>query len=396
VYHEVYLDNNSTTRLSPEVRDAICLAADARFGNPSSEHRSGELARRAIARARDCISRLIQAHTHTVIFGSGATELNNWVILNALERDPTWHLVVSTVEHSSVLEVAAGLESQGVRVTRISVNREGIIQLEELRDALREGASLVSIQWVNNETGTIQPVQEISRICAEARVPYHCDAAQAVGKLHVDVSDRRIDFLTFSAHKMHGPTGVGAMVLRDRSQISPMLYGGAQEYGLRAGTENILGIVGFGRAAETRAVELQRVINHTGHLRDHFESEIKSILPSIRINGCVSHRVSNTTNVQFPNLDGAAIVALLDREGIRCSQTSACTSSRPQPSHVLVAMGLSEEEAYSSVRFSFCDHNTLGEVGYTLGKIGSIIQKLQSQLHRTRPTVAAGGTQHEV
>ncbi len=396
MYHEVYLDNNSTTRISTEVRDAICLAADSRFGNPSSEHRSGELARRAIAGARDCISRLVQAHTQSVIFGSGATELNNWVILNALERNPTRHLVVSTVEHTSVMEVAAQQESQGVRVTRIPVNRDGILKLEELSDALHQGASLVSIQWVNNETGTIQPVREISRICADARVPYHCDAAQAVGKLQVDVSDRCIDFLTFSAHKMHGPTGVGAIVLRDRSQISPMLQGGAQEFGLRAGTENTLGIIGFGRAAEIRATELQRVIDYTGYLRDHFESELRSILPSIRINGCISHRVSNTSNVQFPKLDGAAIVALLDREGIRCSQTSACKSSRPEPSHVLVAMGLSEEEAYSSVRFSFCEHNTLEEVVYAVGKIGSIIQKLQSQLHGTRQTVAAGRIQHEV
>lgn len=396
MYTEVYLDNNSTTRISPEVRDAIYLAADSCFGNPSSEHRSGELARRAIAGARDCISRLIAARTETIVFGSGATELNNWVIVKALERNSPRHLIVSTVEHSSVLEVAAQVESQGVRVTRIPVNREGILNLDKLSDSLHEGASLVSVQWVNNETGTVQPVQEISRICAKARVPYHCDAAQAVGKLHVNLSDQSIDFLTFSAHKMHGPTGVGALVMRDRSGISPMLHGGAQEYGLRPGTENILGIIGFGRAAETRVTELQRVIDYTGYLRDHFESEIKSILPSIRINGCVSHRVANTTNVQFPYLDGAAIVALLDREGIRCSQTSACTSSRPEPSHVLVAMGLSEEEAYSSVRFSFCDHNTIEEVGYAVGKLGSIIQKLQSQLHGARQTVAAGRTQHEV
>lgn len=376
---EIYLDNNATTHLTHEVREAMCAAVNECFGNPSSEHRSGERSRRAIALARSSVAELLDAPTESVIFGSGVTELNNWVISSLLERNGSRQYVVADVEHSSVLEAASVAESRGTRVTRIPVDQNGIVDLGALESSVKSPTSLVSIQWVNNETGVIQPVSEIARICSTAGVPFHCDAAQAAGKLVLNLSSLNVDFVTVSAHKMHGPAGVGAIVIRDRRKISPLLFGGSQEFGMRPGTENIIGIVGFGVAAATRNKTLSRAIERMTAFRDSFEAKVSSSVTGIRINGSKIHRVCNTTNMMFPNLDGAALVALLDRQGVRCSQTSACTTSRPEPSHVLMAMGLTENEAFSSMRFSFSAQNTLAEVDLAVSKLQSAIERLTGQ-----------------
>lgn len=373
---EVYLDNNATTHLASAVRDAMCAAVNERFGNPSSEHRSGERSRRAIALARNSVAELLHAPTENVVFGSGVTELNNWVIRSLLEGCNFRHLVISEVEHSSVLEAALVAESRGTRVTRIPVDQDGLVDLAALETSIQSPTTLVSVQWVNNETGVIQPVSEIARVCSLARVPFHCDAAQAAGKLDLNVSLLNADFVTVSAHKMHGPSGVAALVTRDRKMLSPLLFGGGQEYGMRPGTENIIGIVGFGVAAATRSKNLSNAVEHMSANRDAFEAKVTATVANVRINGSKIHRVCNTTNLMFPNLNGAALVALLDREGIRCSQTSACNSSRPEPSHVLLAMGLTEAEAFSSVRFSFSDQNTLAEVELAITKLHSVIERL--------------------
>jgi cysteine desulfurase len=396
VTSEIYLDNNATTHLAAPVLAAMLDAMACNFGNPSSEHKSGELARRLIAKARDSVASILRTPSESVIFGSGVTELNYWVMLNAFLSASTSHFVVSTIEHSSVLESAAEFEALGARITRIPVNFDGIVELSVLEQAVKQRPNLVSIQWVNNETGAIQPVKEIAEICANAGVPFHCDAAQAIGKQHIDLSSLAIDYLTASSHKMHGPSGVGCVVVRNRGTLKRLFHGGAQEFGLRPGTENVLGIIGFGSAAKLRAEGLDATLRYIGHLRDRFESTLKNQIPSIKINGSVQHRVCNTSNIMFPGMDGAALVALLDRQGIRCSQTSACVSNRPEPSYVLRAIGLTEDQAYSSVRFSFSNLNTVEEADRAATAVISVVEKLTAISENTTKSTPQRLVGHEV
>jgi cysteine desulfurase len=379
VIHEIYLDNNATTYPLVEVQDAICEAVKASLGNPSSEHRSGERSRKAIAAARFSLAELLQAPAENLVFGSGVTELNNWVISRMLDQSEDKHLITSTVEHSSVIAAAHAAEHRGARVTWIPVRRDGVVDLERLESSVNSSASLVSIQWVNNETGAIQPVSEIARICNKAGVSFHCDAAQAVGKLEINLSELKVDFVTISAHKMNGPPGVGALAIRDRRKLSPLLFGGGQEFGLRPGTENILGIIGFGVAAAVRFNTLNAAITGMTKLRDSFESMVTESFFNVTTNGSPINRVCNTTNLMFRGVDGSALVALLDKQGVRCSQASACNSSRPEPSHVLLAMGLTEEEAFSSIRFSFSHLNTSAEVDLSISRLHVAFEKLTSQ-----------------
>lgn len=373
---EIYLDNNATTHLADSVRATLRAAIEQDFGNPSSAHRSGEKTRRAIVEARDAVSALLGASADDLLFGSGATELNYWVLTHALRQSKRPHLITTEVEHSCVLETATSLEATGVRVTRLPVEHDGRINIEQLLRTIERGTSLVSIQWVNNETGVIQPIHEIGEICMAMDVPFHCDAAQAIGKIKVDFSESGIDYLTVSAHKMHGPSGIGALCAKNRNALTPLLRGGSQEHGLRPGTENLLGIVGFGAAARERASSFNAACEFTTELRDHFEALILQAVPHVVVNGNIGYRVCNTTNLMFPGLDGAAIVALLDRAGVRCSQSSACTSSRPEPSYVLQAMGLSEEDAFASVRFSFSNRNTLIEAETAAAEVISVVERL--------------------
>lgn len=373
---EIYLDNNATTHLSDSVRAALRDAIEQDLGNPSSAHRSGEKARREIVSARDSVAALVGASPEHLIFGSGATELNYWVLTHAIRQSTHPHLVTTEVEHSCVLETAALLEATGVRVTRLPVGRDGRINIEQLLRTIEHGTSLVSIQWVNNETGVIQPVTEVGEICSAKGVPFHCDAAQACGKTEIDFSESGIDYLTLSAHKMHGPSGIGALCVKNRNALTPLLRGGSQEHGLRPGTENLLGIIGFGAAARDRTSSLEEACEFTTKLRDRFEALVLEAIPHVVINGSTKYRVCNSTNLMFPGLDGAAMVALLDRAGVRCSQSSACTSSRPEPPYVLRAMGLSEEEAFASARFSFSNQNTMAEAEAAAAKVISVFERL--------------------
>ncbi len=393
---EIYLDNNATTHLSSAVRDAINSAVGEDFGNPSSEHRSGEKSRRAITQARDSVARLLGTTANGVLFGSGVTELNYWVISQMLRSSHSAHLITTEVEHSCVLETANTLEAESVRVTRLPVRGDGRIDLEQLLHAIEDTASLVSVQWVNNETGVAQPVREIAEVCARAKVPFHCDAAQAMGKLRIEFAELGIDYLTVSAHKMHGPAGIGALCVKDTKTLSPLLRGGSQERGLRPGTENFLGIIGFGAAANERADSLATTIGFVTALRDRFESKVLDEVPGVEINGTTTHRVGNSTNLMFPGLDGAAIVALLDREGVRCSQSSACTSNRPEPSYVLRAMGRSEEQAFASVRFSFSNLNTMTQVETAASKLVAVVDRLSGFHARRTAESLQGAVKHEV
>ena len=374
----ICLDHNASTPVLPEV--ARCMAEIAESGalNPSSAHRAGESARKVLSKARESLARLLHCEPDQVLFTSSGTEANNAVLFHGAAAGS---LVISNIEHSSILAAAEHLEATGVEVYVAEVNADGQVTAdavaEQIQRALAGGpVGLVSVQWVNNETGVVQPIEEILEICLQLGVPLHIDAAQAAGKLQIDLCSLPVDFLTLTAHKFHGPTGVGALYVR--RHIRPWLFGGDQERSRRAGTENLIGIAGLGAAAEIRCRKMPTVTSNVIALRDRFESHILELFPWARINGGRSLRVGNTSNVHFVGLDGQAIMAQLDVAGICVSQSSACTNHKPTPSYVLRAMGLSETEAYASVRFSFGETNSEVEIDQVLAELAAILHRLSA------------------
>jgi cysteine desulfurase len=358
---EIYLDNNATTRAPLGVQRAMVAAMREEFGNPSSAHRGGDRGREALARSREQVAGLLGVDPAAVIFTSGGTEANNLVLNSVVLSASPCRLLTTSVEHSSIIKHSEVLSGRGATVQEVAVRPNGLIDLQHLADRLHTQPAVVSIQWVNNETGVIQPIKEIAEICRESGAVLHTDACQAVGKLEIDLEQIPVDFLTLSAHKFHGPQGVGAVIARNFSGLKPLLHGGPQEGGLRAGTENVPGIVGMGEAAGIRRASFTESTDQMRNLRDFFESLVHELVSDVRVNGSSDHRICNTSNLCFPGIDGQALVARLDLEGVLCSQSSACTNSRPEPSYVLRAMGLTEDEAYSSVRFSFSVQNTRDE-----------------------------------
>ena len=359
----IYLDNAATTPPLPAVVKAVADTMEANLGNPSSAHSRGELARNAIERARSAIANILSASDDAIVFTSGATEANNLAITSAVAAgNDRAKIITTTVEHSSVLAVVEAHENRGHEIDYVPVSSTGLIELDKLDRALSSGAMLLSIQWVNNETGVIQPVEDIAQIARARGVLLHIDAAQAVGKLPIDVTELGADYVSISGHKIHGPQGVGALYVRPGAHLEPQLLGGAQEAGRRAGTENVAGIAGFGIAAEISGSTLDTVRAHNRELRDWFERTLRMRIKAISINGGDAPRVEGASNVRFDGVDGQALVARLDQRGVICSQSSACTNQRPEPSYVLRAMGLSEEEAYASVCFNFSRLNTFSEV----------------------------------
>ncbi len=376
---EIYLDNNATTQPLPYVREAMLEVLGEGFGNPSSAHAAGDRAREHVRRAREAVAELIGADASTIFFTSGGTEANNMVLASVLRnRRSKPRIVTSEIEHSSIPKYCAYLRDLGVEVVEVPVDRAGRLCMADVEAAITPATHLVSVQWVNNETGVIQPIEQIAALCRERGVPFHTDAAQAVGKLPIDVSTLPVDFLSLTAHKFHGPQGIGALYARNRRWLSPMLYGGAQEGGLRAGTENVPGIVGMGKAAALRCARLGEVQLYLQQLRDRFENLMLDLVPGAEVNGDRARRVCNTTNLLFRDIDGEALVAQLDHVGIRCSQSSACTNMYPEPSHVLLAMGLSEDEAYASVRFGVSELNTLEEVEWAATQIMEVCNRLRA------------------
>ena len=375
---EIYLDNNATTRPLPQVCDAMMRVLGEDFGNASSAHSSGERARKYLTEARDSVAALIGGDSSNLIFTGSGTEANNLVLMSYLvgNAKPS-HIVTSAVEHSSILKTCDHLLENGDDVLLLGVNSSGLVNPKELDDVISNTTRLVSIQWVNNETGVIQPIKEILKICKAHKVPLHVDAAQAVGKIPVDITEIDVDFLTLTGHKFHAPPGVGAVYAKTPKQLRPLIFGGPQELSLRPGTENMPGIVGLGKAAELRKNNFLKVVSKITAIRDLFETKILQTVPNTKINGNIEHRSGNSTNILFEGIDGKALVIRLDQLGIRCSQSSACTNMRPEPSYVLRAMGLSEEEAYSSVRFSFSEQNTLEEVDIVVEAVSRLCKEIR-------------------
>ena len=376
---KVYLDNNATTYLIPEVKKSIRDILNNSLANPSSVHSDGAAARELLEAARWDTAALIGTIPEQVFFTSGATESNNQILQGICRVENTRKkIVTTTVEHSSILNTCAALEQMGHEVVYIPVNSQGQIDLDDFYAAVKGGATLASVQWVNNETGILQPIRELGEICRREDVLFHTDAAQAVGKFNIDVENLPIDFLSLTGHKIHAPKGIGAIYCRQRTLLPSFIFGGPQEQGQRAGTENLLGIVGLGTACRVRMRVLSEFVEQTSALVKRFEDQVLSTIADMLIIGERSERVCNTTNLMFCRTDGQALVAQLDSAGISCSQSSACTSSRPEPSYVLRAMGFSEQEAYDCVRFSFSSSNQPSEVDYVVSTITDISVRLRS------------------
>lgn len=347
----IYLDNNATTPLASEVAAFMCRRLKDNFGNPSSTHPFGTGARKAVDDARALVAALIGGRPQEIIFTSGGTESNNLAIFGAALRHRGGHIITSSVEHPSVLHPLKHLEDTGFRVTRVPVDRYGIVSVDRLREAITGDTILITVMHANNETGSIQPIAKIGTIARERSIPFHCDAAQSVGKIPVNAGRMRADLLTVVPHKFYGPKGVGALFVRTGIQLKPLLYGASHEKGIRPGTENVAGIAGFGKAAELAREELKERVLHMQRLSAYLFGELKHHIPGIRINGHRSRRLPNTLNLSFPGVYGSA---LLDRLGntIAASTGSACHEGRHTPSPVLQAMGFSNEEALSAVRLS--------------------------------------------
>jgi len=378
-----YLDHNATTPVDPAVLDAMVGFLSSDYGNASSIHTPGQNARAAVNRARDSVADLLGARPAEIIFTSGGTEADNLAILGAIEasRLPKKHVVSTVIEHPGVLHACQSLESRGVAVTYVPVSLNGAVDPEAVRRALRPETVLISVMHANNETGVIQPIEEIGRIAAEFGVLFHTDAVQSAGKVSFDVDRMGVHLLSLSAHKIYGPKGVGVLYVRGGTRISPQFHGGHHERDLRPGTENVPGIVGLGKAAELALVHMDSEASaplRVSALRDRFENAVLEKIPSAHVNGAGAPRVPGTTNICFDHAGGEALVIALDLLGIACSTGAACSSGAVEPSHVLLAMGLSPDEARSSIRFSLGRPTTPEEIDYVIASLPGVVERLRS------------------
>jgi cysteine desulfurase len=372
----VYLDNNASTPVLPEVLEAMQPFFGERFGNASSIHRRGQETRAAVERARDSIACLLGCLASEIVFTSGGTEGDNLAIFGTVgHRD---HIITSTIEHHAVLNACKHLEVLGCEVTYVPVDGRGLIDPGDVRLALRPNTKLITIMMANNETGVLQPVEEFGKIAADADVYFHTDAVQAAGKVAIDVGRIACNLLSISGHKMHAPQGVGALCVRKGTALRPMLYGGSHERSRRAGTENVPGIVGLGKAAEVAWNGLQQ--GHPGQMsamRDRLEQTILEEVEATAVNGERAPRVPNTTNIYFDYIDGEALVIALDLKGLAVSTGAACSSGAMEPSHVLTAMGLRRDRARASLRFSLGKQNTPNDVEFALSLVPGTVARLR-------------------
>jgi cysteine desulfurase len=387
----IYLDHNSTTPVDRAVLDAMLPYFADNFGNASSIHSSGQRGRSAVDAARDSVAALIGAKTAEIVFTSGGTEADNLALFGsvAASNHSRKHIITTAIEHHAVLNAAQALEKQGIDVTYVPVGASGIVDPQDVLGALRPETILISVMHANNELGTIQPIEEIGRIAAEADVYFHCDAVQSAGKLPLDVNRLGVDLLSISAHKIYGPKGVGALYVRAGTPLEPQFHGGHHERDRRPGTENVPGIVGFGKAAELARVRLTADSARIESLRDRLEEMLLNSLASVRVNGDRSRRVPNTTNLAFTAAGGEALVIALDLQGVACSTGAACSSGAVEPSHVLLAIGLSPDEARSSLRFSLGRITTAAEIDRAADIIPPTVERLRALSPRSEAAMHA-------
>jgi cysteine desulfurase len=386
----IYLDYNATTPVDPRVLEAMLpYFADA-FGNASSIHSAGQHARTAVDAARESVACLIGAKPAEIIFTSGGTEADNLALLGTIASClGRKHVITTAIEHHAVLNTCQALEKQGVEVSYVRTGSEGIVDPADVRRALTPETVLISVMHANNEIGTVQPVEEIGSIAAEANAYFHCDAVQSAGKLPLDVDRLGVDLVSISAHKIYGPKGVGALYARSGTLLEPQFFGGHHERDRRPGTENVAGIVGLGKAAELARVHLEGDADRIARLRDRLEESLLDSISSVRVNGDRRQRVSNTTNLTFANAGGEALLIALDLQGIACSTGAACSSGTVEPSHVLSAIGLSEDEARSSLRFSLGRGTTAEEIDAAIAMIPRVVARIRELSPLSAATVRA-------
>ncbi|HEX9880584.1 MAG TPA: cysteine desulfurase NifS [Candidatus Binatia bacterium] len=375
---EIYFDNNATTRMAPEVLEAMTPYLTDEYGNPSSIHRFGSRVARKIEDAREQLAALLGASDPIeIVFTSCGTEGDNAAIRSLLASRPEKrHIVTTQVEHPAVRGLCQHLEKKGYRVTWIHVDHEGILDLDELKDSLSDNTALVSVMAANNETGVLFPVEAVGELARARGIPFHVDAVQAAGKIPLNVKSTPVDMLTVSGHKFHGPKGIGALYVRRGITFRPLIMGGHQERNRRAGTENVAGIIGMGRAAQSARKDPEEERERLGRLRDKLEQSLEANL-HCRVNGHREKRLPNTLNLSFEFLEGEALLVLLDEHGICASTGSACTAGSVEPSHVLRAMDVQPNWIQGTIRFSLGRYNTENEVDFVVEKMPAIVQRLQ-------------------
>ncbi|MBN1501401.1 MAG: cysteine desulfurase [Spirochaetes bacterium] len=378
----IYLDNNATTPILPE---AIIAIEDmlTNYGNPSSMHEAGRIVKEKITAASENIASLFNGNADDFIFTSCATESNNTILKSVLfqKYNFTPNIIISNIEHPAILNTAKFLAKNGIDVTFLPVNSNGVIEPEDLKKALKDTTVLISIMTANNEIGTIQPIEEIGKIALEREIFFHTDAVQAAGMMNFDVSSLPISAASFSAHKMYAPKGIGLLYIKNlqkqKKHITPLLHGGHQGNGLRAGTENTIGIVAYGAAAEYMKKNLDTEISYLKNLRDSFENKVKSEIPDIKIHAESAPRKPNTSNISFKYIEGESILLGLDMDGIKVSTGSACSTGSLDPSHVITAIDTDVEAAHGSIRFSFGRTNDESDIKYTVEKLAKVVSNLR-------------------
>jgi cysteine desulfurase len=377
--HTVYLDHAATTPIAPEVREVVAQAMEECWGNPSSLHLFGRRARDLLDEARVTIAHALGCLDAEVFFTSGGTESDNMAILGAARVAPSHkrHLITTSVEHHAVLHACQRLQQEGWAVTYLPVDRYGMVDPDDVRSAIREDTWLVSVMHANNEIGTLQPVCEIATICRERGVWFHCDAVQSFGLLDVEVDDLGVDMLSISAHKLYGPKGVGALYLRAGVKIAPLLVGGAQEREMRAGTENVPAVAGFAKAVELSLTHYASAAQNLWRLRERFRARLQHLVPGLQVNGHPQQCHPGILSVTFEGVSAESLLIALDRRGIAASAGAACSAGSIEPSHVLLALGMSEEMAMSTIRLSLGRGNTPEEIEFAAGVIAEEVSRLR-------------------
>jgi cysteine desulfurase len=382
--NRVYLDFNATTPVEPEVLDAMIPYFGKEFGNAASIHTVGQRARAAVETARDQVAALLGARSQEIVFTSGGTESDNHAIFGIVRSAPgaTKHVITTNIEHEAVLNTCQALEKEGVAVTYLPVNRDGVITVDQVEEALRPHTALITVMHANNELGSVQPLAQIGKLAAQRDIYFHSDAVQSAGKIPLDVKTLGVDLLSISGHKLYAPKGIGALYIRGGSRLQQFLYGGHHQRGARPGTENVPGIVGLGKAAELARLSLDSDAARVAALRDKLEQGLAAKIPDSHSNAANAPRTFNTANLTFPGIEGEALVIALDLKGICVSTGAACSSGAVEPSHVLTAIGLSAEDARASIRFSLGRHTTTAEIDYALEAVPAAV----SQLRELSPT----------
>src|SRR5260221_1289098 len=381
----VYLDFNATTPVEPAVLDAMLPYFSGEFANAASIHTPGQKARAAVETARAQVAALIGARPQEIVFTSGGTESDNHAIFGVVAQpllavrsgETGRHVITTAIEHEAVLNACQALEKEGVSVTYLPTNRNGQIDVEELRRAIRPETVLISIMHANNEVGTVQPLEEIGRLAKEADVYFHTDAVQSAGKIPIDVKALQVDLLSLSGHKLYAPKGIGALYVRGGTRLRQLLYGGHHQRGFPPGTENVPGIVGLGKAAEIARLALAEDATRVSTLRDELQREFLPRIPHSRANAASAPRTPNTSNITFPGIEGEALIIAFDLKGLACSTGAACSSGAVEPSHVLTAIGLPPEEARASIRFSLGRHSTPQDIAAALEIVPPAVAQLR-------------------